>query len=138
LKTLGERLNHLVRVRKLNNARLAKLCGVSRQSVIHWRTPKFKRMDAEVALTICDELKISLPWLVRGVGEMEGIDTTDVDIERLTESIHLIETHLADTAGRLTPEKKARATSIVYQLLSQSAGGNAEPAVIKNVLRLVA
>lgn len=122
----------------ISNARLAKLCGVSRQSVIHWRKPAFKRLDAAMALIICDAFQVDLRWLVTGQGELNARPSLEVDSDRLASALQLLEAHLEDSGIRLSREKKARAAAIIYQLLAGVASGTAEPAVIKNVLRLVA
>lgn len=139
MKTIGERLNFLMTSKGLTNAAMARLCDVSRQSVIHWRTARFKRMDASLALIICDEFKVSLRWLINGEGEMPAAAELAVNPEMLADALVLLETHLQDRAVRLSTEKRARAAAIIYQLMSSGAVSNAaEPAVIKNVLRLVA
>jgi hypothetical protein len=117
---------------------MARLCGVSRQSVIHWRKPKFKRLDASVALTICAEYSVNMRWLVLGEGEMAAQSTLAFDSKRLASAIQLLETHLQDSGARLSTEKKARAIAIIYELLSGVVPDASEPSVIKNVLRLVA
>ena len=131
-------MGQLMKAKGVSNARLAKLCGVSRQSVIHWRRPEFKRLDAAMALIICEEYQVNLRWLVLGEGHMAAGTDLDVDTEKLASAFHLLETHLVDHATRLSPEKKARAVAIIYQLLSGVISEKAEPIVIKNVLRLVA
>ncbi len=139
MKTIGERLNFLMTSKGLTNAAMARLCDVSRQSVIHWRTPKFKRMDASLALIICDEFKVSLRWLINGEGEMVAAAELAIDPDRLSEALLLLDAHVQDRAVRLSEEKKARAAAIIYQLLTSGVISDpAEPAVIKNVLRLVA
>lgn len=138
LNTLGNRLSTVLRTRGVSNAQLAKDCHVTRQSVIHWRKPGFKRLDAAMALIICDKYKVNLRWLVLGEGDMNSSGNLEVDTERLTTAIMMLETHLQDAGLRLTPEKRARATGIIYQLLSGVLADSAEPVVIKNVLRLVA
>ena len=139
MKTIGDRLNQLMTSKGLTNAAMARLCEVSRQSVIHWRTPRFKRMDASLALVICDKYKVSLRWLVDGEGEMAAAADLAVDPDRLSEALSMLEAHLQDRPVRLSAEKKARAAAIIYQLLSTGGVSNpAEPTVIKNVLRLVA
>ena len=139
LKTLGERLNLLMTSKGLTNAAMARLCDVSRQSVIHWRTPRFKRMDASLALIICDEFKVNLRWLIKGEGEMTGVGDLDINPEKLAEALILLDAHMQDRAVRLSADKKARAAAIIYQLMSSGVvADTTEPAVIKNVLRLVA
>lgn len=137
-KTIGNRLTHLMTAKGVSNAKLAQLCKVTRQSVIHWRKPAFKRLDSAVALIICDKFQVNLRWLVLGEGEMAASPAPEINAERLTSAMQLLDSHLQDSGLRLAPEKKGRAIAIIYQLLGSAAAGTAEPAVVKNVLRLVA
>lgn len=138
MKNIGSRLNHLMSVKGVSNAKLAQLCKVSRQSVIHWRKPAFKRLDSAMALIICDKFQISMRWLVLGEGEMTANAALEINAERLSAALQLLENHIDDAGIRLPPEKKGRAVAIIYQLLTGAVDNTAEPAVIKNVLRLVA
>lgn len=138
MKNIGTRLNHLMSQKGISNAKLAQICKVSRQSVIHWRKPAFKRLDSAMALIICDKYQINMRWLVLGEGEMTLGAKQEINADRLTAALQLLESHLQDSGQRLTSEKKGRAVAIIYQLLAGAVDETAEPAVIKNVLRLVA
>lgn len=138
MKNIGTRLNHLMAAKGVSNAKLAQMCKVSRQSVIHWRKPAFKRLDSAMALIICDRFQINLRWLVLGEGDMNAPAPTEINADRLTTALQLLESHLQDSGIRLSPEKKGRAIAIIYQLLSGAVAETTEPAAIKNVLRLVA
>lgn len=138
MKNIGTRLNHLMSLKGISNAKLAQICKVSRQSVIHWRKPAFKRLDSAMALIICEKFNVSMRWLVLGEGEMTPSAAMEINAERLSAALQLLENHLADSGTRLGPDKKGRAVAIIYQLLTGAVDNTAEPAVIKNVLRLVA
>lgn len=65
---LSDRIRWLMQQRNLTNGELAKIAGVKPASVSGWINGSSKSLKSSVALKISKECKVSLSWLVNGIG----------------------------------------------------------------------
>lgn len=97
--------------------------------------------DVGFCLAIRETYGISIDWLVTGIGPMQLAEAVaapgQVNNAALTGAIAAVEELLAERKVVLSPDKKAKLTSLVYnQLTKENSGGQIERGLIGDLLDL--
>ena len=71
IQTLGLRLRHARKHRKLTQPQLAEAAGLKQPSISELETGETKEISGPTLIALCDVLKVRPEWLVTGKGEME-------------------------------------------------------------------
>lgn len=71
MTTLSERIDQLLVLRNINQAKLAQIGGIKRSAITNIKSGRNKGFSASTALLICKELKINPFWLILGEGTPE-------------------------------------------------------------------
>lgn len=137
----------------------SKVIGVSDEQIGRWRSGRSKPQFFGLA-ALCDATGVSLDWLATGEGEMmrdarRGPPAFDVGLPlpekapaAIEPRVHVlaitkVESWLAQNPRRrMTPEKKAEAIALIYDMILEAVGNPARSETIdrqvERILRLVA
>lgn len=136
-KLFGERLKRAVKNTGLSQDAFADSIGVSRASLKNWIAGSFTP-DADILRFIQEKSGCSLDWLITGKGDPSGAAViAPLDMEALEAAIALTEEAAKSVGAKLTPDKKASISAIIYEDIADSPDNQTSNVDMANVLRLV-
>ena len=111
MKTAGDRIKHVRKLRRFSQEKLGELVGVSKVAVSRLESGLSKAPTPENLFNYSKALRVNAEWLATGKGEMDDENTSRID-EILAEA----EVKLTDGDRKVLDQLKDQPEEVKYKL----------------------
>jgi transcriptional regulator with XRE-family HTH domain len=120
-----------------NGNEFSRITGINRRTLDYYLSGTSEPKATALA-AIAEAAEVTLDWLITGKGDPSGAAViAPLDMEALEAAIALTEEAAKSVGAKLTPDKKASISAIIYEDIADSPDNQTSNVDMANVLRLV-